>query len=458
MPSRKIAKFSLQTRKIAAKSTTGKCGKRCNTKVTRLIEEMSDELRLSLAKPLPSSDLQVLVSELNTVRLAAEQSQQKYMKMCHRGVMCDPKIAPFSFDNGNLCLCEMKTNEPIKQNGAEFPYVIAEGTPFQRGRIVGEQLKDRILAFDTLKQKQYKGYMSQWSTYAKRMIPLMQKYTPTAFEEMRGMASVQGLNEDIVFRLATEYDFGGSLAEMHGNEFTGSLPKREHCTGFAIQPSDVTKPTLAGQTDDEDPQWFGQSPSIVSYKGLDTNALVYTHAGMPAYFGVNDHGLAISWETLWYDEPFNLKTGVPTVPMIREMLTKRNIEDAVHLFQSVPHPASNNFLISQNGKGIYNLEASPKKTTVVHKPIGTLVHANHAMFDDKVAAKDANELPNSTTRGRYTELMRRIHDNSTLDEIERAYLHKPIINRSTIAGILMDTQHGTLDIFYPYKKRYTLRD
>ena len=74
--------------------------------------------------------------------------------------------------------------------------------------------------------------------------------------------------------------------------------------------------------------------------------LIYTHPGYPAYMGMNSHGLAVLWQYIDNGER-NLENGVPTVVLIREMLTKSTLTQAVTYLREVPHMIPNHFLLSQ---------------------------------------------------------------------------------------------------------------
>ena len=54
---------------------------------------------------------------------------------------------------------------------------------------------------------------------------------------------------------------------------------------------------ISGQTDDENPKSVldGKYDVILHIKNNETQILTFTHPGMPGYFGLNSHGLTVSF-------------------------------------------------------------------------------------------------------------------------------------------------------------------
>eukprot|EP00276_Gloeochaete_wittrockiana_P025099 CAMPEP_0184368986 /NCGR_PEP_ID=MMETSP1089-20130417/161986_1 /TAXON_ID=38269 ORGANISM="Gloeochaete wittrockiana, Strain SAG46.84" /NCGR_SAMPLE_ID=MMETSP1089 /ASSEMBLY_ACC=CAM_ASM_000445 /LENGTH=539 /DNA_ID=CAMNT_0026711369 /DNA_START=193 /DNA_END=1811 /DNA_ORIENTATION=+ len=254
---------------------------------------------------------------------------------------------------------------PITRTDELGQFIRVDGTAYERGVKLGHFLKDSILWLHDVRDKNgYNFLEAQWLKIARAAKPNIQKYAPITYEEMSGMASVPGLNWDIVLKTAVMYEMAHYNEEMSGmasvpglnwdivlktavmyemdmlvtktvrqpfeniaDEFREAIthPYTGRCSAFCW----LDGQQLGGQTNDELPALFPidrRMDVVYVTTGADIlPALIYSHPGVPAYFGINSNGLIVMTQTIDDDERDH-ERGLPTNVMLREALTHYNEE------------------------------------------------------------------------------------------------------------------------------------
>merc|ERR1719253_1467170 len=106
--------------------------------------------------------------------------------------------------------------------------------------------------------------------------------------------------------------------------------------------------------------------------GDSDTVVLYTHAGIPAYMGMNGYGLSVLWQFVGGDER---GPGVPTTVLIRELLAQRSAAAAAELLCRAPRTLPNNFILTDQEQAI-NVEATVSHCTTLALPRGFVVHTN----------------------------------------------------------------------------------
>mmetsp|Transcript_8760 Transcript_8760/g.10474 ORF Transcript_8760/g.10474 Transcript_8760/m.10474 type:complete len:349 (+) Transcript_8760:28-1074(+) len=275
---------------------------------------------------------------------------------------------------------------------------IATGNAYERGVAIGMQLKDSIIKQWERNRELYAEKLDLWESITCATKPLIEKHAPFTFQELQGMASVEGLSEDIVFQLACEY-------EMYMTRDV-SIGK---CSGFCI-----TEPFLCGQTNDEDPDHFfnGKLDVLIHHKDPNSSfqSILYTHPGYPCYFGMNTNGLFVLWQYIDNGERA-LDAGVPTCVILRELLFKDSVAEALEYLKSIPRTVPNNYILCRKEEGFSNVECSPNRFTVLDVRQGDVCHTNHILFDQAMQDNDISLKASKTTVQRLKQLRDGIREN-----------------------------------------------
>lgn len=228
-----------------------------------------------------------------------------------------------------------------------------------------------------------------WLPKAQDFLPYIDTHAPQTRLEMEGVAEGAGVAFEDILLLSCAYE--------QRFAHTGT----DHCTGFAVT-GGVTKSgeLITGQNNDENihrwgaGQWDGVVHHVQS-SGMET--LIYSHAGIPAYMGMNSAGLCVLWMAIDNRER---AAGLPTNVLIRELLRFDTLTDAVNYLERVPKTLPNNYLLSQPSQGICNVECSPGFFRAVWHDT-RLCHANH-ILDPEMAVGDVKKSdPDSSTFSRY---------------------------------------------------------
>lgn len=167
--------------------------------------------------------------------------------------------------------------------------------------------------------------------------------------------------------------------------------------------------TFAGQTFDDGvlEYLYGKYEKIIKIDNLPEEhgkqITIYTHGHWLGYAGMNGFGLSVTW--LYIDSgDRDLEKGVPTVSIIRELLTMATIKQAVDFLKSIPHAVPNGFVIAHPHDGVVVAECLPKSQgTYVyhpHKSNEFTVHTNNILHDKEHLSKEMERSTSSRERHR----------------------------------------------------------
>jgi len=311
---------------------------------------------------------------------------------------------------------------------------VLEGDPSARGAALVRLRGQAIRKLWAAKQAFYgstPGGLEAWEAMAQQALQPMMHHAPVAFAELKG-AVEQGRGENITLTvmvmLAVEYEF----------QMRASTTTPQRCTAFA-------QPGLAGQNNDETPSDYlqGSEDTVLHMQGGgQPAALIYTHPGMAAYMGMNEHGLSVLWQTV---DDGERAVGVPTTFLIREMLAQASLEDALRFLEHAPRTMPNNFILT-DGSRVVNCEVSPSHFTATVVTQGFVVHTNHFIFDQAMEDRDVYRNPNSLLRYKAMRDMVRAHEGATS---AAAGAPSAEVRASDLEGMLStnpvfrDGKHGT---------------
>jgi hypothetical protein len=79
---------------------------------------------------------------------------------------------------------------------------------------------------------------------------------------------------------------------------------------------------------------------------------------------------------------------VPTVVLIREALQFTTLDGAVEYLRNSPRGVPNNFILSQPGAGLVNIEFTTTRFTALSVPMGEVAHSNTLSLDQMMEDTD----------------------------------------------------------------------
>ena len=308
-----------------------------------------------------------------------------------------------------------------------FPVIDLKGSPHERGRIHGDQARDRVERSVANYARLFAFVGMPWDEAQRRSAPyrdVVGGFDASLLEEMEGIARGAGrpFSEILALNARTEVLPPSFLTGADNGE----------CTAIAVSPAaSASGETLLAQNWD----WVGsQRESMVVLRvreGSDPACLTLTEAGMLAKIGINALGLGVCLNILRsvFD---GTQTGVPVHVLLRALLKRKSVRDAIEFCSALSFGGSSNILMADRGGDVASLEFSPKGLKVVRGEGGTLCHTNHFLHPE-AAGWQATHVPNL----------------STLPRLDRAKVHafaRPKHGIEDLQRLLRDESAGLLSI------------
>jgi len=327
-----------------------------------------------------------------------------------------------------LCAVLLWLSVPVVgSTSCESRNVLLEGDPSARGASLVQMRGAAIRRLWEARKAHYgqtPGALAEWEDMAQQALQPIMHHAPVAFAELKGAVErgrEEGITLKVMVMLAVEYEMSMKQPTM-----------TQRCTAFA-------RPGLAGQNDDETPSDFlnGAEDTVFHMKGGgQPEALIFTHPGMAAYMGMNEHGLSVMWQTV---DDGERAVGVPTTVLIREMLAHTSLESALQFLEHTPRTIPNNFILT-DGSRVVNCEVSPKRFTATVVTKGYVAHTNHFIFDQAMQDHDVYVYEGSIQRLKAMRDMVRTHELPDGDVVVSA---TDLEGMLSVHPVLRDAHAGT---------------
>jgi isopenicillin-N N-acyltransferase-like protein len=304
---------------------------------------------------------------------------------------------------------------------SELPVLNLSGGPRDRGGAHGEQLAEEIAAFYDLWIAALSspagsaaglgspgGSEADYLAYGMAHLPAAREYAPELVQEIEAIAEGAGMPFEKVFLLNCFDE-----AMVHG---PGLLEAMHGCTAFAA----TGRATVDGVT------YVGQGWDIQAYFPAyllrimcddHPDMLVFSHPGILAGTGINEHGLCMVWNTLRAN---NAGLGVPATFVVRKALEASDLAQLIGNVISSRRANGMNFIAGDQDAAV-NLELSPSRYHFTYSH-GILHHANHFEAPEFLALEVDRPGPRDTLlrSGRMRELLERSFgsiDREVLSEV-----------------------------------------
>ena len=360
-----------------------------------------------------------------------------------------------------------------------FPIIETRGSPRERGRIHGTAARARIERSIAAYARLFAYCGIDWQGAQKLGAgyrELIGDFDAELLEEIEGIAAGSGRhrNEILALNARTEI-LPTSYPAPHPDRravaacnAAGNIPDWGECTSIAIKPSlSTTGTTLLAQNWD----WLGaQRQALVLLRctgGADPACLTLTEAGMLAKIGLNSHGFGVCLNILRSPDD-GLKPGVPVHVLLRALLKRTSVADAIAFAAKLTFGASSNVQSGDASGETAALEFSPRGLSVIRGAQSgdqrALCHTNHFLAE-AAARHSAALLPSYSThprferiselagahKGRYSprDLQRMLRDDTQgLQSICRPPdpAAEPEVRMETVASVIMDLGARVMNI------------
>jgi isopenicillin-N N-acyltransferase-like protein len=255
-----------------------------------------------------------------------------------------------------------------------FPVIEVSGDAFERGRLHGKLGRAQVERSIGNYAHLFAFCGISWDDAQQRAgayRDVIGNLDASLLEEMEGIAAGAGRKpgEILALNARTELLPPDYLAKARA--ISGE------CTAIAVRASaSATGGTLLAQNWD----WLGgQRDALILLRGLEGDRpgfLTLTEAGMLAKIGMNTLGFGVCLNILRSVED-GKRAGVPVHVLLRALLARRSVAEAIAFAGKLPYAASSNVLCADVTGETASLECSPLGMRVAPATGATLCHTNH---------------------------------------------------------------------------------
>jgi len=368
-----------------------------------------------------------------------------------------------------------------------FPLIELSGSARERGQQHGAQARARIARSIATYARLFAYCGIDWQG-AQRLSAayreVIGRLDPALLAEIEGIAAGAGRHADEILALNARTEIlppsypGEAHPELNriaaANAKAG-VPDWGECTAVAVKPGEsTTGTTLLAQNWD----WLGvQRAALVLLRvrcASGASCLTLTEAGMLAKIGLNSRGFGVCLNILRSSDDGN-HPGVPVHALLRALLARDSVADAIGFASRLSFGASSNVLCADASGDTAALEFSPRGLEVVRGAAAALCHTNHFLAP-AAARHQASLAPSLSTvprlaritaltgahRGKFSpaDLQRMLRDETdgTLSICRNPDpSFAPEARIETVASVVMDLGQGVMHIApdVPSKADYT---
>jgi isopenicillin-N N-acyltransferase-like protein len=294
------------------------------------------------------------------------------------------------------------------------------GSAYERGRAYGRHYRDLIPRLVSLHLEHHAVVRGtpkdEVLERARRYRRNTEEFSTEVGDELRGAAETAGIGADEIYVLA-------AFCELLYPDATRQRSAPSHCTSFAARDGATWDGlTYVGQTDDDSTRpWLdGDAVTIVRYEApRSPRTLVYSYAGVPAQMGINSAGLAVGVNAIPFDRA---EDGVPMWCLVREVLDRTRVEDALTLIRETKRAYALNFVLADPHE-IADVEATPVSVDEMRSD-DLLYHSNHCVTG-AAAAPGTNSRLRLERIAELMEAARGRLDRATLQTFLRDHRNRP---------------------------------
>jgi isopenicillin-N N-acyltransferase-like protein len=340
--------------------------------------------------------------------------------------------------------------------------ITVEGAPHARGQQYGRLAAGHVHRCIAAYRDVFEHRAGlQWPAavaHARTFLPDIERFSPDALNEMRGLAEGAGVPFEAILVLNCRSELMFAAARSQGQTPPGE------CTSFAVTPeASADGHMLLGQNWDWVPFARGVCVLVDVRRDDKPSFATVVEAGMLAKVGLNAAGFGLCTNTLVSERDAD-RPGVPYHVMLRALLDSESVGDAARTLGSVPRALSANYLVADRSGDAINFETiagGSDELQATRPQAGLLAHANH-FLTPTFAAIDAYVAKSPHSRTRLAAMWKGLRDDERLSvrrlqAILRDHDHAPngicshpdpaahpLYARTTVASIVSDLTTGEL--------------
>jgi len=304
------------------------------------------------------------------------------------------------------------------------------GTPRQRGRVHGEELRSKIRnLLGEMKERIGKSYGVNPDEFIEEFVAntnfegAIDRWTPGLMDEVKGISEGSGIE----FKTMYYYQMGDEEIWYARNRKYGiNLEDANRCSSLGVFGQEGL-PTMVAQNQDMPDFVHGHETLLhIKYQDSDLETYIWTFSGIIALVGMNNHSVGICANTLL--DLNQCLDGLPVAFVQRGLAEQPNFEDAVKFAKTVKHASGQNYVIGGK-KNLINLECSANGAVqyIPYEGATRVYHTNHSLAseDKSIFQEFLKKIPPESfkrgmanTKARHAALERRLNDESKRIDLE----------------------------------------
>jgi len=290
------------------------------------------------------------------------------------------------------------------------------GTGYELGVALGKAQRERLRTFRDNHFYHLDWFMEPGQRHErlKSIADSIRKYAPSSHEEIAGFAEGADISLEDALLLQSRRELVGY--QSVGGDCSTLLQKR-------------SRDFIAGQTVDLngllDP-WM--CVLKLERKSPLPSVLMYTVHGLLGYMGINSHGLGVCINLILAGQ---WGVGVPPYIIVREILNKPSLEDALTYIRNTPFASSRSLTLFQ-GQSAYCVEHYVNSFSI--REINTFCRTNHILFANGTVKDELNIFARNGSLRRLALVDSALHaatENMDPEQIFQALTHHGDPNFST---------------------------
>lgn len=303
---------------------------------------------------------------------------------------------------------------------ADIAILVLSGSPRQRGRVHGEELREKISELTAIwKGELHQKHKVDPDTYIANFLGNTQfeeavaKWCPDLLEEVKGIAEGSGIDYKTIFGFQTaEEEWWYARARESG----GPAPVSRQCSGLGAFDQEGL-PSLVAQNQDFTMKDGNEAILHIKHQDSSLESFVFTLAGLVGINpGMNSQAVAMTSHSL--PQLANRVDGLPVAFVLRGALARKSFHDAVKFINKIHHATGQNYILG-GPEEVGSFECSAHKVSryIPYPGANRTFHTNHALVNDewdemfeKAVAKGQFEGGLKNTRSRFEALEKRLKD------------------------------------------------
>ena len=266
----------------------------------------------------------------------------------------------------------LEGDSPDSMPEKEVRVLVLQGTPYERGLTHGKSLKKEIHEVVGLWKAQLAGDGGDADSFIEVFLadtnfqPAIQKWTPGLLDEVRGIADGAELDFETIYAFQLMDEIWLYQAGLEG----------EACSAIAFERQE-DRPTLVAQNMDLEPFREGYQVLVrLRHADSELESMFLTCAGLIVTTGMNSAPLGVAVNAMGQMDYG--PEGLPVAFVIRGLLERSSLENAVDFLKTVKHASGQNYILGDSEQ-VVDLEVSTNQVArfIPEGNPGVILHTNH---------------------------------------------------------------------------------